>query len=123
LKNPRCIKLLLEIDIDFLYQNSVFKVDLISDINDNRNFLLFDLKSKLFKLFDQYQISIIDNKTSHLEFRASNYDYSELRKFIGLIVNEYGVDENSQTSSDWNSLKYMSWWFKNENHEPTNDDF
>ena len=75
------------------------------------------------EIFDQYQISIFNRKAQHLEFRTSNYDYDKLRKLIDLIVDENGVDENGQSSSDWNTLKHMSWWFKNENHETTYDDF
>ncbi len=114
---------MLEIDTNFLYRNSVFKADLISDQNDYRNFLLFDLKSKFLELFDQLQISMFDKKPRHLEFSTSNYETTELKKLIDLIVNEYGKDENDQTSSDWNTFKQMSWWFKNDNHEPTYDDY
>lgn len=123
MRNPRNIKELLKIDTDFLYRNSVFKADLISDQNDYRNFLLFALKSKFFELFDELQISMFYKKARHLEFRTSNYEASELKKLIDLIVNEYGKDENDQTSSDWNTFKLMSWWFKNDNHEPTYDDY
>ncbi|MAB47799.1 MAG: hypothetical protein CMC05_04125 [Flavobacteriaceae bacterium] len=123
MRNPRDIKELLEIDMDFLYRNLVFKADLISDQNDYRNFLLFDLKSNFLGLFDQLQISIFDKKARHMEFRTSNYEDSELKRLINLIVNEYGKDENEQNWSDWNTLKQMSWWFKNDNHEPTYDEY
>ncbi|MAL60228.1 MAG: hypothetical protein CMC14_09285 [Flavobacteriaceae bacterium] len=123
MRKIRTIKELLEIDVDLLNENSVFKTDLISDRNDTRNFLLFDLKSKFLELFDQYQISMFDKEARHLEFRASDYETSELEKLINLIVNEYGADENDQSLSDWNTFKYMSWWFKNKNHEPTYDDY
>ena len=123
MRNARSIKKLLKIDTDFLYRNSVFKTDLISDRNDSRNLLLFELKSKYLKLFDQFKISIFDQKARHLELRTSNYEFSELKKFIDLIVNEYGRDENDQTSYDWISFRLMSWWFKNDNHELTYDDY
>ncbi|WP_179317923.1 hypothetical protein [Winogradskyella undariae] len=123
MRKIRTIKELLEIDIEFLDKNSVFNTDLISDSNDTRNFLLFDLKSKFLKIFDQFQISMFNKKAKHLQFRTSNYDAIELLKLIDLIVEEYGNDENDQRSSDWNTLKYMSWWFKNESHEPTYDDY
>jgi hypothetical protein len=123
LRKIRTIKELLKIDIDLLNKDSIFKTDFISESSDNRNFLLFDLNSKFLEIFDQYQTSIFNGKAQHLEFRTSNYDSDKLRELIDLIVNEYGVDENNQNSSDWNTLKHMSWWFKNENHEPTYDDY
>ncbi|EDP70750.1 hypothetical protein FBALC1_08323 [Flavobacteriales bacterium ALC-1] len=123
MRKIRTIKELLEIDIDLLNENSVFKTDFISESNDNRNFLLFDLKSKFLEIFDQYQVSMFDQKAQHLEFRASNCEPNDLKKLIELIVDEYGQDENNQSSSDWNNLKHMSWWFKNETHEPTYDDY
>ncbi|WP_298762047.1 hypothetical protein [uncultured Psychroserpens sp.] len=123
MRKIRTIKELLEIDIDLLNTNSIFKTDLISDSNDNRNFLLFDLKSKFLKIFNQFQISIFDNKAQHLEFRASNYKSQDIKELIEMIVDEYGTDENNQNVTDWNTLKHMSWWFKNEKHESTYDDY
>jgi len=122
LRKIRTIKELLEIDIEFLNENSVFKTDSISGSNDNRNFLLFDLKSKFLKIFNQFQISIFDNKAQHLEFRTSKYKSDELKELIELIVDEYGTDENNQSATDWNTLKHMSWWFKNVQHEQTYDE-
>ena len=34
----------------------------------------------------------------------------------------HGVDENNQSASDWNTSKYLSWWFKDNNHEQTYDE-
>ena len=119
---PRNIKELLGIDIDFLYQNSEFKTDLIIDKSDNRNFMLFDLNSKFLEIFDQYQISIFGGKASHLEFLCKSQNSDRISKLIELIVCEYGTDENNQNSADWNSSKYMTWWFKNAKHEQTFDE-
>ncbi|MDA0178607.1 hypothetical protein C7H62_1737 [Mesoflavibacter sp. HG96] len=123
MRNPKNIKELLEIDTDFLYRNSEFKADLISDHNKNRNFLLFDLKAIFFGLFDQILISVFDKKARHLELRSSNYENSELKKLIDLLINEYGNDENDQNWSDWKTFKQMTWWFKNDIHEQTYDDY
>jgi len=119
LRKIRTIKELLEIDIEFLDKNSVFKTDSISESNDNRNFLLFDLKSKFLEIFDHFQISIFDGKARHLEFQALNSKPEGIKKVIELIVNEYGADENNQNAADWNIQKYMTWWFKNDEHEQT----
>ena len=122
MKKIRNIKELLEIDIDLLNKNSVFKTDLISDSNDNRSFLIFDLKSKFLDLFDQFQISIFDEKPCHLELFSRNINSNSTEKIIELIVSEYGVDENNQSASDWNTSKYLSWWFKDSNHEQIYDE-
>ena len=122
MRKIRTIKELLEIDIDLLNKNSVFKTDLISDSNDNRNFLIFDLKSKFLDLFDQFQISFFDEKPCHLELLCRNINSNSTKKIIELIVSEYGVDENNQSASDWNTSKYLSWWFKDNNHEQTYDE-
>lgn len=123
LRNPKNIKELLKIDIDFLFRNSVFKADLISGQNDSRNLLLFELTSSFLGLFNHFQVSMFDKKAKHLEFIGSNINDSEIKKLIDLLVNEYGKDENGQRSHDWNTSKNMSWWFKNENHEPSYDDY
>ncbi|MCF1421434.1 hypothetical protein [Mangrovimonas futianensis] len=44
-----------------------------------------------------------------------------MKKIIELIISQYGADENNQTKSDWNTSKYLSWWFKNSNHQQTID--
>ncbi|MDN3664388.1 hypothetical protein ACFFU1_11595 [Algibacter miyuki] len=80
------------------------------------------MKSKFLKIFDQYQISIFNEKAQHLELRSRNYKSDDIKKLIGLIVDEYGTDENNQNVSDWDGLKYMTWWFKNKNHEQTYDE-
>jgi len=121
LKKRRTIKELLEIDIDFLYENSVFKTDLIAEQSDTRNFLKFDLKSKFLGLFDQFQISMFDGKACHLEFQSLKQEPNKINKVIELILNEYGSDENNQNLADWNLNKYLSWWFKNNEHEKTYD--
>ncbi|NIK92570.1 hypothetical protein GZ212_10455 [Mangrovimonas sp. CR14] len=45
-----------------------------------------------------------------------------MKKIIELIISQYGVDENNQTISDWNTSKYLSWWFKNSNLQQTIDE-
>lgn len=119
----RTIKEILEIDMDLLYENSTFRTNSISESSHNKSFLVFDINSKFFNIFDQFQVSIFDDKAYHLQFQTSHYDSDHLKKLLDLIVDEYGTDENDQNSSDWNTLKHMSWWFKNKNHEPTYDDY
>lgn len=121
-KKTRNIKELLEIDIDFLYQNSQIKSDSKTDKNDNRNYLLFDLNSKFLELFDHFQISMFHEKALHLEFISQNPNLDRIERLIELIVNEYGADENNQSASDWKTSKYLSWWFKNDIHDRTYDD-
>jgi hypothetical protein len=121
LKKIRNIKELLGIDIDFLYKKSIFKADLISDPNDTRNFLVFELNFKFLEIFDQFQISIFNGKALHLEFHSSDYEPDNLKKLLDLILNEYGNDENNQSSTD--SLNHMSWWFKDNEHSQTYDDY
>ena len=123
MRKIRTIKEILGIDIELLYENSVFKTDSIAETNDNKNFLLFNLKSKFLKIFDQFQISIFDGKAEHLELRASNCKPNDLKKVIGLIIDEYGPDENNQNLSDLNTFELMSWWFKNDKHEQTYDEY
>ena len=84
MRKIRTIKELLEIDIDLLNKNSVFKTDLISDSNDNRNFLIFDLKSKFLDLFDQFQISFFDEKPC-LRERISKSLAFWLQLFLGWL--------------------------------------
>ncbi|WP_157492045.1 hypothetical protein [Mangrovimonas sp. ST2L15] len=122
MKNPRDIKELLQIDIDFLCENSRFKSDLINDQNDTRNFLLFDLKSKFLDLFDQFQISLFEKKARHLELNSLNPNPEKIKKILELIVSEYETDENNQSASDWNASKHLSWWFKNDKHHQTYDE-
>lgn len=122
LKTPKNIKELLKIDIDWLYQNAVFKADLITDADDSRNFLLFDLKTIVFDLFDQFQISMFNKKASHLEFIAKNPKPDQVYQLIERIVNAYGADENNQNAMDFKSSKHMSWWFKNNSHEQSYDE-
>ncbi|MCF1191195.1 hypothetical protein LRR18_06315 [Mangrovimonas sp. AS39] len=121
MKNPKNIKELLQIDIDFLYQNSLFKSDLKTDQNDTRNYLLFDLESKFLDLFDQFQITLFDGNVRHLELISKDINSDKMKKIIELIISQYGADENNQTKSDWNTSKYLSWWFKNSNHQQTID--
>jgi len=123
LKKIRTIKELLEIDIEFLRRNSVFNSDLITDKNDNRSILIFDLSFNFLNLFDQFLVRLFNSKPMHLEFRTSKINSTKLDEFIKLIVTEYGKDENNQSAEDWNQMKSMAWWFKNENHEKTYDDF
>ncbi len=123
LKKIRTIKELLEIDVELLQRNSTFKTDLVADKKNNTKFLLFDLNIKFLNIFDQFLISIFNDKAKHLEFRTSKNNLDALKKIIELITEEYGPDENNQTVEDWNNSKYMSWWFKNENHEQTYDDY
>lgn len=122
MKTPKNIKELLKIDIDWLYQNAVFKADLITDPDDSRNFLLFDLKTIVFNLFDQFQISMFNKKASHLEFIAKNPKPDQVYQLIERIVNAYGADENNQNAMDFKSSKHMSWWFKNSSHEQSYDE-
>lgn len=122
MKNPKNIKELLQIDIDFLYQNSLFKSDSKNDQNDTRNYLLFHLESKFLDLFDQFQITLFDGNARHLELISNYINSDKMKKIIELIISQYGVDENNQTISDWNTSKYLSWWFKNSNLQQTIDE-